>query len=244
MKTQKVVLIDETSGGVVPLADLQQYATALQRQVDNDLFPAWGVRADVSALATGTPIPAGAWPIKMVDSIPGDGGVHLDENNQPYAEAVNGPQMSIAISHELLEMLVDPWGNRFTPDAAIDPEAGGRQVYYLVEVADPCEVTSYTIDGVEVSDFVLPSFYIPDMPLPVDFCHALTGGLPQPVPSGCYISWIDPQDGAWHQQQINGSYVTAAANPGRNPRADRDAVLPDPDGDRHNIPAIYGSKGK
>jgi hypothetical protein len=41
-------------------------------------------------------------------------GVHLDGNEQPYAEAVISPQLSIAISHELLEMLVDLWGSRFS----------------------------------------------------------------------------------------------------------------------------------
>jgi hypothetical protein len=243
MKSRKVALIDQTSGSVVPLAELQQYATALQQQVDDDLVSAWGVRADISALATGTPIPPGTWPIKIVDSIPGDGGVHLDENGQPYAEAVNGPQLSIAISHELLEMLVDPWGDRFTPAVAIDPAAQGRQVFYLVEVADPCEISNYAINGVQVSDFILPSFYDPSAKLPVDFLHTLTGPLPKPVPPGCYISWIDPQDGAWHQQQADGSFVTVAATPGVNPRADRDRALGDQDDQRHDIPAIYRSWG-
>lgn len=239
MNSWKVALIDQTNGGVVPIAELEQYATALQQQVDNDLVSAWGVRADISALPTENPIPPGTWPIKIVDSIPGVGGVHLDENGQPYAEAVNGTELSIAISHELLEMLVDPWGNRLTPGPDIDPAAGGRQVYYLVEVSDPCEVTSYTIDGVQVSDFILPTFYDPNANGPVDFRGTLAGPLPRPVPDGCYISWIDPQDGAWHQEQTNGSFVTADATPGRNPRADRDAVFGDADENRHNIPAIY-----
>jgi hypothetical protein len=42
--------------------------------------------------------------------------------------------------------------------------------------------------------------------------------LPQAVPQGCYISWIDPRDGDW---------------------PDRDSVFGDADANRHNIPAIY-----
>src|SRR5215472_5428878 len=156
MSSWKVAFTDQSKAGV-PTATLQQIATALQHQVDNDFGPVWGVGADISALATGAAVPPGTWPIKIVDDIGGAGGVHLDENGQPYAEAVAGTQLSIAISHELLEMLVDPWGNRFTPGADLDPSSDGHQVFYLVEVGDPCEVSSYDIGGVAVSDFVLPS---------------------------------------------------------------------------------------
>jgi hypothetical protein len=241
----KVALIDQTNGAVVPAASLEQYRAALQQQVDDDLLPAWGVRADISVLGAGDEIPQGTWPIKIVDSLDDNaGGVHLDDQGQPYAEAVNGEQLSIAISHELLEMLVDPWGNRFSEAADLDPDSDGHQVFYLVEVCDPCETANYPIDGVPVSDFVLPSFYEASATNPVDFLDTLARPLPQTVPQGCYISWMDPQDMQWHQQQLNGTFVTAAANAGVNPRADRDSALGDEDAQRHDIPAIYRSNPK
>jgi hypothetical protein len=243
MDSWKVALIDQTTGAVVPPAQLEQIAAALQQQVDNDLASTWGTRADISTLAAGDTAPQGTWPIKIIDSLPGAGGVHLDDQGQPYAEAVNGPQLSIAISHELLEMLVDPWGNRFTPGPAVDPNDDGRQVYYLVEVGDPCEVSCYDIAGVQVSDFILPSFYDQNATRPVDFRDTLTGPLPQEVPQGCYISWIDPVDGKWHQQTADGLFVTADATPGTNPRADRDTVFGGDDTNRHNIQAIYKNSG-
>ncbi len=243
MNSWKVALIDQTTGAVVPPDELPQIAAALQKQVDNDLASTWGMRADIAALAVGATIPPDTWPIKVVDSLPGAGGVHLDAQGQPYAEAVNGPRLSIAISHELLEMLVDPWGNRFTPAADVNPEKGGRQVFYLVEVGDPCEVSSYPIDGVQVSDFILPSFYDPNAKRPVDFRDTLTGPLPQQVPPGCYISWIDPVDRKWHQQTSDGLFVTADATPGTNPRADRDTVFGGDDTNRHNIQAVYKDSG-
>lgn len=240
MNSWKVALIDQSKAGLPP-GDLAQYAAALQQQVDNDLAPAWGVRADISVLAAGDSLPEGTWALKIVDSLPGAGGVHLDDNGQPYAAAVTGPELSIAISHELLEMLVDPFGNRFTPAADIDPAGGRQQVFYLVEVGDPCEVSSYEIDGVQVSDFILPSFYDPNATGPVDHLGVLAGPLPQRVPNGCYISWIDPRDWRWHQQQPDGRFVTADATPGENPRADRDSALGDADEGpgRHDIPGIY-----
>jgi hypothetical protein len=238
MSSWNVVLTDHSSAGV-PQATMQQIAAALQQQVDGDFAPVWGVRADIAVLAAGSPVPAGAWPIKIMDDIGGAGGVHLDDQGQPYAEAVNGAELSIAISHELLEMLADPWGNRFTPAADIDPRSDGHQVFYLVEVGDPCEVSSYRINGVAVSDFIFPSFYDPQATGPVDFLGVLSGPLPQTVPRGCYISWLDPQDGKWHQQRPDGTFITATADASQNPRADRDGALGDADEARHNIPAIY-----
>src|SRR6516165_12426450 len=129
MGSWQIVLIDKTAGGVVPPSQLQPIAAALQQQVDNDFAPAWGARADISAPAAGDAIPPGAWRVNVVDSLPGLGGVHLDDQGQPYAEAVNTPDLSVTISHEVLEMLADPWGNRFTQGPNIDPNFPGRQVF-------------------------------------------------------------------------------------------------------------------
>jgi hypothetical protein len=226
MGSWKIVLTDQTAGGVVPPGQLQQIADALQQQVDNDFAPVWGARADISALAAGDAIPHGAWPVNVVDSLsPDESGVHLDDQGQPYAQAVNGPDLSIAISHEVLEMLADPWGNRLTLGLDMDANFPDRQVFYLVEVCDPCEATNYSIGGVQVSDFVYPSFYDAKGVAPFDFRGTLTG--PLKVPQHCYISWIDPADWKWHMITTDGSIVTGDATPGRNPREDRHKAFGD-----------------
>ena len=69
----------------------------------------------------------------------------------------------------------------------------------------------------------------------MDFLGTLSGPLPRTVPAGCYISWIDPQDGNWHQQRPDGTFVTASATPGSNPRDDRDKVSGGDDPDLHNV---------
>jgi hypothetical protein len=245
MSVHKVALIDKTEHRVVPPDDLARYAAALQVQVDRDLAPQWGVQADISVLAAGKAIPKGTRLVKIVDDLPGNqGGVHLDVHGHPYAEAVNGDQLSIAISHELLEMLVDPQGTRFRQAIDCDPYSGGQRVHYLLEVCDPCEITSYEINGVQVSDFIFPAFYDPYAEGPFDQCRTLAAPLPRPVPYGCYISWIDPLDPpdppdrrTWHQQRPDGTFVIVAATPGANPRDDRDALLAQ--ANLHNIPAIY-----
>jgi hypothetical protein len=242
MDSWKVVLIDQTGG--VPVAALQQYANALQQQTDNDLAPAWNVRADISVLPGGENIPPGTWPINIVDSLNGGGGVHRDDQGQVYANVTNDDNLSLTISHELLEMLVDPSGDRLMSAPDLDPGFPGRQVSYLVEVCDPCEIYSYVINNVTVSDFILPSFYDPTATGQVDVLGALAGPLPQNVPSGCYISWFDPQDQMWHEQQANGAFVIGAGTSSRNPRDDRDSVFGSADSERHNIPAIYQAWSK
>ena len=54
--------------------------------------------------------------------------------------------MSLILSHEVIEALVDPRGNRMTTGV-------------LTEICDPVEQPGYTIDGVTVSDFVTPRWF-------------------------------------------------------------------------------------
>lgn len=235
MDSRQVALIDQTNAGAVPRDTLQQYADALQQQVDNDLAPTWNVRADISVLALGAAIPQDTLPLNIVDSLAGPAGVHADYQGQVSAAAVNDDQLSITLSHELLEMLVDPSGTRKIKAADLDPYSAGQQVSYLVEVCDPVVVYSYDIDGVPVSDFVLPSFYEPTAAGPVDFAGFLS--RPLTVPLGCYISWLDPTDFKWHELQPDGTFLIGA-KPGVS-RDDRDAALSDGNPDRHDVPGIY-----
>ena len=235
MNSSKVALINQTGGGAVPPAKLDQYAAALQRQVNNHLAPAWNVRADISVLDAGAVIPQGTLPLNIVNALAGRAGVHANDQGQPSAEVVNGDQLSITLSHELLEMLVDPSGTRVIQAADLDPYSGRQQVAYLVEVCDPCAVFSYDIDGVQVSDFVLPSFYDPNATGKVDFADFLAG--PLSVPRGCYISWLDPDDYRWHERQPDGTFIVGT-KPGLS-RDDRDAAFGDANPDRHNVPEIY-----
>jgi hypothetical protein len=231
----QVVLIDQTNAGALPPGTLQQFADALQQQVDNDLAQAWNVQADISVPAAGSPIPQGTFPLNIVDSLSGPAGVHADYQGQISAEAVNDDQLSIRLSHELLEMLVDPGGTRVIQASDLDPYSAGQQVSYLVEVCDPVVIYSYDIDGVAVSDFVLPSFNDPNATGQVDFAGFLA--RPLTVRLGCYISWLDPTDARWHELQPDGT-ILIGTKPGLT-RDDRDGALGDANPDRHNVPAMY-----
>lgn len=94
----------------------------------------------------------------------------------------------VVFTHELQEMAVDPWINR---------GAFFRKRWWLVEVSDPVESGQYAyfINGVPISDFILPSWYGGRRPF--DFTHALT--KPGQVARHGYASWWNPATGDWAQ---------------------------------------------
>jgi hypothetical protein len=61
--------------------------------------------------------------------------------------------VSSVLSHEVLEMFVDPNCNLWAND--------GQGSAYSFEVCDPVEAPTYTVDGVSVSNFVTPSWFDP-----------------------------------------------------------------------------------
>src|ERR1700753_956596 len=81
-------------------------AQALNTQVNEDLASIWsGTAATVSAVPHVSALPHGAVPVFLVKRLPpGEGGFHLDKNNQPYAEVIASPDddtWTIDASHEI-----------------------------------------------------------------------------------------------------------------------------------------------
>jgi hypothetical protein len=212
-----IALVSDCS---MPLSTLSIIAGALQKQVLRDVSPAWNTDQVVVAAYPKGQVPIGAWSITVVDVIaePEDAGYHDDDNGQPYAVVKNGPDVSVTLSHELIEMIVDPFGSRLVPGWA-----GGARVQYLVEVCDPCEEETYQINGIAVSDFVLPAYY--GETNTGDKC-CFTGEIKSPldVSRGGYLSWLSGV--SWYQKTWTGDrpevkslgYVNLEPH-ARNPRS-------------------------
>lgn len=201
MLATKVGLVDTT--GTVDTQTMAAVAAALNVQVTRDLPKYWPVNASVSYLADPKKIPQGVWPVQLVKSLPPDeGGFHMTRHNQPYAKVIVTPgseEWAVDASHETIEMLIDPNGNRLQTSNSIEIANGKIQdgtgrFEYLVEACDPCEADSYTymIDGIAVSDFITPHFYDPTVA--PDARYSFTGAIkhPRQVLPGGYISWVDP----------------------------------------------------
>jgi hypothetical protein len=214
MSVVQVGLVDTT--GEINSDRMQSVAAALNLQVTRDLPQFWPVQATVLYLPNAKKIPAGVWPVKLVKTLPpGEGGFHLDKHNQPYAEVIatpNDESWSIDASHETIEMLIDPSGNRMQSSIAIEisgktVEDGTGQFNYLVEACDPCEANNYgyEIQGVLVSDFITPHFYDP-ITTP-GTRYSFTGALTRPreILPGGYISFVDQENDEWQQILFLGS---------------------------------------
>jgi len=208
MSVIQVGLVD-TTGRINPDL-LQAAAAALNVQVTRDLPQFWNVQATVQYLPHAHKIPAGIWPVQLVKSLPpGEGGFHLDKHNQPYSKVIASPNddsWTIDASHETLEMLVDPSGNRMQSSTAIEIvdgkiQDGTGQFNYLVEACDPCEANGYgyAINGIVVSDFLTPHFYDPIVTpgTRYSFTGALTA--PRQILPGGYISFVNQETDEWQQ---------------------------------------------
>jgi hypothetical protein len=202
MSLIQVGLADKT--GEISADLLQAAAAALNIQVTRDLTQFWTVQASVTHLPNPKKIPAGVWPVFLVKSLPpGEGGFHMDKHNQPYAEVIassTSDEWTIDASHEICEMLVDPYGNRLQNSTSIEI-TGGKIVdgtgefAYLVEACDPCEADnySYAIQGIAVSDFLTPHFY--DPVTTAGTRYSFTGAIqaPRQILPGGYISWVNQE---------------------------------------------------
>lgn len=185
----------------IPLPEVTTVAAALSKQVAQDFSRYWKVQATVNAFAQLENVPIDTWPIIVQAKLddPGAAGYHQTKHGQPYALVEYGEQWSLTASHELLEMLGDPFGNRLKAgmllDQAVQLGLKAGRVNYLVEVCDPCEAAAnaYHINGVLVSDFYTPHFFDP---VKSHARYSFTGAIdaPRKILDEGYITWQDPSN--------------------------------------------------
>jgi hypothetical protein len=171
-------------------------SAALQKQATRDLAPIWEISATVDAFDQLGHVPTGTWPIIIGANVPPNAlGFHTDRNKQPLAlvaEITDTDTLCQTCSHEMCEMLVDPWGSRFVAGDSPMPDQG--RVNILVEVCDPSENAQfgYSVNNLLVADFYTPQYFDPVRSPGIRY--SFTGALTEPrqVLSGGYLSWQDP----------------------------------------------------
>jgi hypothetical protein len=153
---------------------------AVAAQVRLDAAPLWD-RAPAAVVFYTDPaaVPASAHAITLVDSIAdqpkGVLGFHTeDQRGKLWGVVASQPELdnggrvstgdwsvSSVLSHEVLEMFVDPncnlWANN------------GKGSVYTLEVCDPVEAPTYAVNGVSVSNFVTPAWFDPQAPTGAQF---------------------------------------------------------------------------
>lgn len=233
---QRWALVSELDNNALSPGQLDQVAAAVDLQITRDLPTAWPVSGTVQSFANRKSVPAGycVGTILDVAAMPqGDLGFHYDEHREPAAKIgfdSNDPSgVTTTVSHEIIEALVDPSGNRTEICTIVDPVAGHKmRVKVLIEAADAPEAYTYEIDGLPVSDFCLEAFYGPHRWKPgsvfspgtkFSFC----GNLIEPlkIAQGGYISYIRLDTGTWEQITWFGGAKPAIRTLGRRDLGER-----------------------
>jgi hypothetical protein len=167
-----ISIVNHTNGRVTD-EELQFVVRALNRQIIEDFAPYWGMSATLRLEGRSTEFPdtiqipdlRGDAVIYLWDQADVDGAIGYHFQNArgiPFgfvfteiARAIGEP-WSVTLSHEALELIGDPETNLLVmgPHPSDD-----RDVFHWFEMCDAVQAETYEIDGVAVSNFLLPLYF-------------------------------------------------------------------------------------
>lgn len=156
---------------------VQDAIRVVNRQIQEDFAPIWGALWDLRLHGSSfnpndinslvEEFVQGEAVLYLVDEghLPGAAGYHaLNGREIPYGFVfVTDPNdWTVTLSHEALELIIDPTVNILVPGP--DPRPGGQNntVLHAYEVCDAVERTSYLIDNIRVSNFITQQWFFPD----------------------------------------------------------------------------------
>ena len=212
----RFAIFDEsTAKDVAPVA--AAIAAALTVQLNRDLATYYGGNYAVRAAAGAGDIQVGETACIIVDALPQapkDVAYHdVDGNEVPRVFLARSQCSSLtsgagsvsgALSHELVETAVDPAINAWRRDNA------GQ--LWAQEACDPCQENGYEINGISVSNFVLPAYWAQGSTGPYDFLRLVDA--PFQVIGGGYAIKLGP-DGK--ESQVFGDVGAARLARKRHP---------------------------
>jgi len=199
----EVAVLNKTSD--VTNKEIQSVTTALKVQVLRDFAPIWGISADIKFYSDESKVPFDAWKFIFLDTSDQAGalGYHeLTPEGYPQGlvfvkeSAKAGVAWSTTASHEMLEILLDP----YTDLLVMEQKQGQSPKLYAYEVCDPVENDWYIIGGVKVSNFVYPEWFENDAKNPSGKWDFL-GNLKAPftLSKGGYVSYMTISSAGWQQ---------------------------------------------
>jgi hypothetical protein len=148
-------------------SEVQAIMQVLQVQAWRDFCPAYGIEVPTLRFDAPGSLRDGEWLLSFFDTSDEAGalGYHdLSPAGTPLGKVfaktdlMYGSLVSVTASHELLEMLADPHIDKDVPGTL-----NHRRVRFAYEVGDAVEADAlgYVINGLQVSDFVLPPWFKP-----------------------------------------------------------------------------------
>lgn len=168
-----ISIINHTNGHLTD-GVVQNAARAINRQIAEDFAPYWGMSARLRLEGKAGPKPDA----QQASDMRGDAVLYLwnevdvsgalgyhEHNNQgiPYGFIFTelsqemGEEWTVTLSHEALELIADPEANLLVKGP--HPADPTRDVFHWYEMCDAVQAETYDIDGVAVSNFVLPLYF-------------------------------------------------------------------------------------
>lgn len=120
-----------------------------------------------------------------------------------------GEPWSVTLSHEALELAMDPEVNLLAQGPHPDPSENGRTVYHWYELCDAVQQDIYEIDGIKVSNFVLPLYFTTsdEHKNHNDFLGLSLKSFG--VREGGYLGFFDPESGEHETWTVPGDEIAA-----------------------------------
>ncbi|GGP17623.1 phospholipase C [Silvimonas iriomotensis] len=186
--------------------DIQRAIRAINRQIAEDFEPFWAfggrLRLDASGLdgrdARALAQLRGDAILYVLDSARGGGFLGYHDHSAtgvPFGYVFLdlcrelGDEWTTTLSHEALELIADPQCNLLVQGP--HPANPQSVVYHYFEMCDAVQTVTYVLDGVTVSDFVLPAYFANSDPSArTSFCSAPLASFG--VTPGGYIGFFDP----------------------------------------------------
>jgi hypothetical protein len=227
-----ISVINHTNGNLSD-GEVQAALRAVNRQIAEDFAPHWGrgatLRLEGSALVGFSEATSER---QAIIDMRGDAIIYLwdppdiqsafgfhSRNFQGIPYGFVYPEISsrltedwpVSLSHEALEMIVDPEINLM----AMGPHPTGRDrlVFHWYEVCDAVQTEVYWIDGCPVSNFLLPLYFtISEEPgSRNDFLNEAYGGRTLPsfgLNPGGYVGFFDPVAGTHETAFMPGDSIS------------------------------------
>lgn len=223
-----ISVINHTNGKISD-EDIQAALRAINRQIREDYEPYWHIGGELRLEGK-----SGSTPSKQnLTDMRGDAVLYLwdavdvddalgyhDANNRgvPYGFVFTelakqlGESWTVTLSHEALEILGDSEVNLLVQGP--HPSDSERTVFHWYEMCDAVQAETYDIDGVKVSNFVLPLYFTgsEEKGGRNDFLgRAYKGKTLRSfgVNPGGYVGYFDPEKGDHDTFSVKGDGVAA-----------------------------------
>lgn len=207
-----ISIVNHTDGKLTD-AQVQGTIRAINAQIARDYRPYWHISAELRLEGSigndpddkALPELRGDAIIYLWNDVNADDALGFHETNAggvPFGFVFTelskqlGEDWSVTLSHEALELVGDPEANLLV--SGPHPADASKEVFHWYEMCDAVQDETYSIDGVNVSNFLLPLYFTSDAEVGGrnDFLGARKGRKPLrsfSIAPGGYIGFYNPE---------------------------------------------------